>query len=92
MIDLVELRAHIAANAEKGIHVAPVVLELIDEVERLRELMQLLPLLDDDDFYIDSRGRIRFTDAARGRGYPPPLPLDPFEDTVPMLPMDGGHE
>lgn len=36
MIDLVELRARIAANAEKGIHVAPVVLELIEELEHAR--------------------------------------------------------
>lgn len=36
MIDLAELRARIAAKAEKGIHVAPVVLELIEELEHAR--------------------------------------------------------
>jgi len=37
MIDTKQLREHIAANAAKGIHAAPVVLELIQEVERLRD-------------------------------------------------------
>ena len=38
MIDLVELRARIAEKATKGIHVAPVVLELIDALDIEREV------------------------------------------------------
>lgn len=38
MIDLVELRARIAEKATKGIHVAPVVLELIDALDIEQEV------------------------------------------------------
>lgn len=36
-LDLVELRARIAEKAAKNIHVAPVVLELIEELEHARD-------------------------------------------------------
>jgi len=38
MIDLAELRARIAEKATKGIHVAPVVLELIDALDIEQEV------------------------------------------------------
>ena len=58
---------------------------LIEEVERLRGFMWLE---HGDDFLIDKYGRIVFTDSARARGWGPPLPADPFDDTVPMLPHE----
>jgi hypothetical protein len=59
---------------------------IIDAIARCKYDLTVLDY--GDDWFVNSRGTVSFSCNARLQGYGPPLPLHPFEDTVPMLPPD----